>query len=375
MESSTLTARKWVLGTVLLIVVLPTALLSTALASAAEPDKATATLEHGLTLKHGLTLRHIALGSCADQELPQPIWGAILAKNPQLLLLLGDNIYADTENMEEMEADYATLAAIPGFQQLRSQVPILATWDDHDYGTNDGGAEYPKKAESKALFLDFFGEPEDSPRRLREGIYTAKIFGPPGQRVQVIMLDGRTFRSPLRADPSPRGRFLPDGDPSKTLLGEAQWAWLEEQLERPAEIRLIASGIQVLGYAAGFESWKNLPLEQERLFSVIRETEASGVIFLSGDAHFTQLKRSDGGVGYPLYDFTSSGLSHSYPTAADRTAPLAIHRPYDGVNFGTLDIDWRSDPRITITANDQNGRPVFQHRIHLSELQVPAIDD
>jgi len=318
----------------------------------------------------GRTIERLAFGSCSDQERPQPIWDVIAAFEPQLFLHLGDSVYSDTEDMARRRADLARQAAIPEFRRFRQQVPILAIWDDHDYGVNDGGADYPRKEEAEKLFLDFFAEPEGSPRRRRPGVYDARIFGPPGRRLQIILLDGRSFRSPLEDDPSPYRRYRPATDPSKTLLGEAQWTWLEEQLRRPAEIRLIASGIQVLGYAAGFECWKNLPLEQERLFAVIRETGAEGVLFLSGDAHFAQLKRGDGGVGYPLYDFTASGLTHSRPEAAERPAPLAIYPPFGGIHFGTVEIDWQpDDPEIILGVRDHDGRIVFQHRIRLSELR------
>jgi alkaline phosphatase D len=88
-------------------------------------------------------------------------------------------------------------------------VPVLAVWDDHDYGANDAGAEYPMKAESQRMFLDFFGVAGDSPRRRRPGIYDARVFGPPGRRVQVILLDLRYFRSPFagRMSAGRRGRW------------------------------------------------------------------------------------------------------------------------------------------------------------------------
>lgn len=316
-------------------------------------------------------LTRIAFGSCADQEKPQPIWAAIAAADPQLFLFLGDNIYADHMGREEIRAAYARLAAVPEFQKLRSEVPILAIWDDHDYGVNDGSSDHAEKELFKELFLEFFAEPADSPRRTRGGLYTAETFGPPGRRVQVILLDVRYFRSPIVKDPSPYRVYQPDLDLDKTLLGEEQWRWFEEQLRQPAEVRLIGSGIQVLGYASGFESWKNLPHEQERLFRVLRETAAEGVIFLSGDAHFAQLKRTDAGLGYPLYEFTSSGLTHSRPEAAERPAPMVVLPPYGGLNFATIDLDWqRDDPLITLELRDRDGVVVFRHRIPLSELQI-----
>src|SRR5437879_10728615 len=95
-------------------------------------------------------LSRIAFGSCAHQDRPQPIWAPIVATRPELFLFIGDTIYADTEDIKVMRAKYAKLAAEPGYQKLLKTCPVLATWDDHDYGGNDAGAEYPKKRESQA---------------------------------------------------------------------------------------------------------------------------------------------------------------------------------------------------------------------------------
>jgi alkaline phosphatase D len=317
-------------------------------------------------------LGRLAVGSCADQERPQTVWKAFAATAPDLVVLLGDNIYADTEDPEVRAAAYAKLGAVPEFAELRRRVPFLFTWDDHDYGANDAGAEYPEKEESKRQMLDFFGVPEDHELRRRPGVYQAKIFGPEGRRVQVILLDGRSFRSPLLEDPSPWRRYRPNLDPVATMLGEQQWAWLREQLRQPAEFRLIGSGVQVLSYAAGFEGWKTMPLEQERLFAAIRETRAAGVVFISGDAHYTQIVRADGGVGYPLYELVSSGLTHGNAPGASRPSPLALYRPYGGINFGTIDFAWEGRPSITLRSHDSLGLVVFEHRVFLEDLQPPT---
>ena len=100
---------------------------------------------------------------------------------------------------------------------------MLATWDDHDYGLNDGGVEFAHKALAKDLFLDFWDVPAGDIRRTRGGIYASCIIGPAGKRVQVILLDVRWFRSPLKITDK-RGaagkqRYLPDLDPAKTMLG------------------------------------------------------------------------------------------------------------------------------------------------------------
>ena len=266
------------------------------------------------------TLARIAFGSCANQEKPQPIWDAVVETKPQLFVSLGDNIYADTEDMEVMKAKYAKLAKQPGYQKLKKTCPIIATWDDHDYGANDAGAEYPKKKESQQIFLDFFGAAKDDPRRSREGVYDAHLFGPKGKRVQIILLDGRYFRSPLKKGFKPgepgegrRGIYVPNTDKDATMLGETQWRWLAEQLKVPAELRIIGAGIQVVADEHGSETWGNFPLERQRLFRLIRESKADGVVILSGDRHLAEISRLPAdhkdGVGYPLYDITSSSLN------------------------------------------------------------------
>lgn len=181
-------------------------------------------------------LTRIAFGSCAHQDKPQPIWHAVLAWRPQLFIFAGDNVYGDVSgpDMAGLKAAYAEAGRVPSLSALRAQVPVLATWDDHDYGRNDAGADFPYKAKAQRLFLDYWGIAQDDPRATRPGVYHAQSFGPPGKRLQVILLDTRTFRSALRPTDQPgalgKEAYLPDPDPAKTMLGEAQWAWLGAQL-------------------------------------------------------------------------------------------------------------------------------------------------
>ena len=145
-----------------------------------------------------MTLSKFAYGACWKPTHSQAHWPVILANKPQLWLWLGDNIYGDTQDMEIMRKKYGQLGATEGYQNLAKSCPVLATWDDHDFGANDAGADFPKKVESQKLFLDFFNERSDSARHQREGVYTSYYFGPAEQRVQLILLDTRYFRSPLK---------------------------------------------------------------------------------------------------------------------------------------------------------------------------------
>ncbi len=137
----------------------------------------------------------IGFGSCAKQTKPQPIWDAIVELEPELFIMLGDNVYGDTRDPAVLQQQYDLLAAQPGFRRLRERTPILATWDDHDYGEDDAGADYPMKEASRRIFCDFWGEPAASRRRTRDGIYTAHVFGPAGRRMQVLLPDLRFNRT------------------------------------------------------------------------------------------------------------------------------------------------------------------------------------
>jgi alkaline phosphatase D len=333
-------------------------------------------------------LTRIAFGSCAKQDKPQPIWEAVVETKPELFVFLGDNIYADTQDMDVMRAKYKMLADQPGFIKLRKTCPVIATWDDHDYGANDAGAEYPKKRESQQAFLDFFGVPKDDPRRKQEGVYSAQVYGLAGKRVQIILLDGRYFRSPLKkgfksGEPGEgvRGIYQPNTDDGATMLGDAQWRWLERQLKVPAELRLIGSGIQVVADEHGSETWGNFPKERERLFRLIRDTKANGVIILSGDRHLAEISRlaadNKNGVGYPLFDITSSSLNapsgnitKAKVRFANQINSYRVGLTYFDVNFGSILIDWDlKDPVIRCQVRDEQGGVMLQQRLSMSQLR------
>ncbi|MBS0266604.1 MAG: alkaline phosphatase family protein [Planctomycetes bacterium] len=332
----------------------------------------------------------LAFGSCAKQDQPQPIWGAVVDWRPQLFVFLGDNIYGDTDDMQLLRAKYGQLADQPGFRDLKKICRVVGTWDDHDFGANDAGAEFPKKRESQQVFLDFFGVPVDDPRRSQEGVYSAEVIGPPGQRVQLILLDARYFRSPLntgasRGEPGEgrRGKYLPNEDPDATVLGEDQWRWLEKQLRIPAEVRIVGSGVQVVADEHGWECWGNFPRERKRLFHLLRDTGATGVVLLSGDRHLAEISKLDAqhpdGPGYPLYDITSSSLNapsgnltRSKVRFANEINSYRVGLQYFDVNFGTIEIDWtQADPLLRLQIREQTGEVVLQQRVLLSQLRAP----
>ena len=313
----------------------------------------------------------IMFGSCIKQDKPMPIFESIVRQKPDLFIFLGDNIYADTTDMDVMRAKYAKLKADASFAKLLKSCPILATWDDHDYGANDAGAEYSKKVESQKIFADFWDLEEESPVRKRPGVYDSRIFGPEGKRVQVILLDTRYFRGPLKkGERRVGGPYYPTDDTRITMLGEAQWTWLEKQLRKPAELRIIASSIQCVSQSSGQETWSNIPHERRRFFDLLAKTKANGVLIISGDRHWSELSRTTENTPYPIYDLTSSSFNqlHGRGTPTENKYRI-INKTYHRENYGEIQVDWgKSDPQLTLQILDIDGKRKIEKVLKLSEL-------
>lgn len=309
----------------------------------------------GVRHPEGEPLTRIAFGSCSDEDAAQPLWSAIVGTDPDLWVWLGDNIYADTEDMSVMAAKYEMQLRDPGYEELRARVPVVGTWDDHDYGLNNGGREYPMREESQALLLDFLGVPERSVRRDRAGVYASHTYGPAGRRVKVLLLDVRYHRE------AP--------GPEAAMLGEEQWRWLESELRgSDAQIHLIGSGIQVLPVDHRYEKWMNFPAERERLLSLIGETGAPGVILLSGDRHIAEIMRlDDPRIGYPLYEVTSSGMTHSWEDA-DEPNRYRLGDLMTRLNYGIVEIDWEGGGEVRLQVRDREGVVALEERVPLASL-------
>lgn len=296
----------------------------------------------------------IAFGSCCRQDKPAPIFDAITAAKPDVMIWLGDNIYGDSDDPDVIKAKYAALAAKPEFQRLHEKVPFLYVWDDHDYGKNDAGGEYKFKDQNKQIMLDFFGEPKDSDRRKREGNYDSIIIGPEGRRVQFLLLDTRSFRSPMKQEMRDKVKWnIPNEDEGATILGEAQWKWLEEELSKPADLRVLCSSIQVIATTHRFEKWANFPKERDRLLNLINGKVS---IVMSGDRHHGGLYEWKG--KNTIIEATSSSFNQpGRATAEDGIDPARTGGPFEVPHFAYLEVRWDGGvPRIVF--EDAQSKPL-----------------
>lgn len=303
-------------------------------------------------------LNTIAFGSCNRQDHEQPFWNIIAAQNPDLWIWLGDNIYADTDNMSLMAQKYQQQKDNPHYRKFINAVPVTGTWDDHDYGMNDGNRTFHKKTEAKNNFIDFLDIPNSDPVHQYPGIYRSHDYGQNPKQVKIILLDTRTFQSPLERTPKGSKRNY-ISQPKGALLGEQQWQWLSKELNQSkANINIIASSIQVIAEDHRYEMWANFPNERKRLLNLIVSSKAQNPIILSGDRHLSEISQINW-QGQKIVDITASGMTHAFTGAQEynqhRTGNLITVE-----SFSTMQIDWNKQ-QIELLQFDMSGELLNRH--------------
>ena len=304
------------------------------------------------SLASDTVLTRIAFGSCLNENRSMAFWDVIAAQKPQAFLLIGDNVYGDTRttnsaDIPTLTASYRKLSARQEFDRFRRSVPMMTTWDDHDFGANDAGGSFAFKEHAEDVYESYWGSSNEV--KSRPGVYESRIVGPAGKRVQFIILDSRFFRSDLVAmpyrDPGPLlGWYIPNTDPKATLLGDAQWQWLEQELAKPADLRLIVSSIQMITSAHNYESWANFPKERERFYGLLAAKGVNNAVLLTGDRHSGGFYKADvAGLKAPLWEITSSSLNFAFGKGDDRAREPDAARTgglWAVPNFSVIDIDW-----------------------------------
>ena len=304
----------------------------------------------------------IAFGSCDNQRLKNELWKSIDENHPVAWIWGGDDVYSDTEDMKELKANYDIQKNDSDYLQFISNKQILGTWDDHDYGLNDGGEEYPYKRASQQLLLDFLGTAKDAPERFRDGVYNSRVINFDGNKVKIIVLDTRFFRTAVTKSVNSKKRLQPNPYGQGTILGAAQWKWLEEELNSSdAQFNVIVSSIQLVSDQHGFECWGNFPHEIDQLEKMLVASKAKGTFIISGDRHIaTFSSKKVAKLNYPLVDFTSSGLTHVYSSFSGEENPHLVGKVVAEKNFGLLQFDFANN-RVIMQIRGQENKVLGEH--------------
>ena len=270
----------------------------------------------------------IGLGSCLDQDYPQPIWQSIKKEDLNYFIFLGDNVYGDTRygSLRKMKSAYdKQKKVLPDFL---NDISIFSIWDDHDFGINDGGADYRFKRRAQELYLDFWEITKDDDRSNREGIYFSKneIFF--DKKFKFIFLDTRFFRSKLKGKKS---NYIENIEPDATILGNAQWTWLENELKSDFDFLFVFSSIQIIAKDHRFEKWSNFPNERAKLFELLEQFNDKTILF-SGDRHRAGIYRKNG-----IIEVTSSSMNKPGSSFSETDSYL-IGKTYPQENYGVLEI-------------------------------------
>ena len=298
----------------------------------------------------------IAFGSCNNQNLPNTLWKEILKNNPNIFIWGGDVMYCDTDDMQFMKKNYEQQKKDSSYQDFIKKVPVIGTWDDHDYGENDGGSSYAKKDSVQSLFLDFFDIDSKDKRRSQKGIYFSKDINLEKNAIKILVLDTRYFRSDLTMDATKVKRYIPNKYGKGTMLGEIQWKWLENELQNSkADFNIIVSSVQFLSKEHGFETWGNMPHEADKMKEIISSSKAKGVIILSGDRHIAEISKDRlANSAYPIIDITSSGMTHSYTNFQGEPNVYRLGNVVAQKNFGILHFNFENNAVLMEIRGENN---------------------
>ena len=285
------------------------------------------------------------LGSCLDQDYPQPIWDPISKENLNYFVFLGDNVYGDSLFGGLRKMKYAYRKQKSNFPIFLSKTKIFSIWDDHDFGKNDGGYEYKNKDISKEMYLNFWNIPKNDDRHKRGGIYFSREIDFFDNKFKLIFLDTRYFRSELKGS---KGNYIKNVDDNATLLGTEQWGWLKNELNKEFDFLIIFSSIQIIAQDHGYEKWSNFPNDRNLLFELIKEYKDK-TILVSGDRHRGGIYKKDG-----FYEITASSLNK--PGSSNyEIDKFSFGETFYKENYGLLEI---SKNNINIALKNISGETI-----------------
>ena len=296
----------------------------------------------------------IIFGSCSNQNKRMDHWRTIINYEPDLLILLGDNVYGDfnNESANQLKQAYKKLSENSNFQYIKNNIPIISIWDDHDYGINDGGRNWEYKNIAKKLFLDFFSVNSNDVRYKRDGIYNSNDILLFNKKIKIVSLDTRYFKDDfiLNQDRSLNKKYKIDYNKNKTILGKEQWKWLNNELKKEYDLLILLSSFQVLSTSHGWEKWNNIFYEREKLLKLLNKNRLS--LILSGDRHLAGIYNYKN-----IYEITASSFNQRTFNTIEKDN-LRVGELVNKNNFGIIELD-KTNIEIKIIAAKRKTKEVF----------------
>lgn len=291
-------------------------------------------------------------------------------KSSSFMVWLGDEWYTrEVDYYSEWGLWYRAQhdRALPILQNFWKTMPQYAMWDDHDYGPNDIGKNYILKNTSREIWKKYWCNPSYGENE--QGTYTLLNWGD----VDVFLTDDRWWRSADRTKDSVNG--FPN--PEKEMLGQQQMEWLKNSLlYSTATFKIIALGSQVLNPVSPFDKWLNCPAEYDEFMNFIREYNISGVLFLTGDRHHSEIIKVDRNGTYPLYDITVSPLTSGTHVfgGAEKNNPYRVVGIDQKQNYAKFSFTGpRGDRKLTVDYFGVKGDKLATWSVSEKELKTPTV--
>ena len=296
----------------------------------------------------------LGFGSCNRTSLDQSHWKVIETEQIDGWIWLGDIVYADSKKPKKIKKAYSKLKKNKEYTHFEKQHDIYGTWDDHDYGENDGGVDFISKQKSRDILYNFLDISKNDKARSRTGAYQSFRLEKGGLSVRLILLDVRYFRDKLEKNPVHGIRYIPN--PNAKLLGADQWHWFEKELYQAKEdVIIIGSGTQIIPEEHGYEKWSDYPSERNRFLDLIKQNASKSILLLSGDRHMAEVSAIAVNHELFLYEITSSGLTHTWTENREEPNAYRIRSKFPVKNFGLLHlIKQKGNGAISTTAELKN---------------------
>ncbi|QJR19642.1 alkaline phosphatase D family protein [Pelagibacterium halotolerans] len=189
---------------------------------------------------------------------------------------------------------HAQYKSDPDLQAAHANFPWLAVWDDHEVINNYANDDAPnviggdKFLRQRAAAYQAWYEHMPVPPLASRDFSNFKIYGRHGfgQLLDIAMLDTRQYRSaPLEG---------PDGPPQRTMLGDAQEAWVDATLDASkakwtiiAQQTLLSERDTKAGNATGYnlDGWDGYRSARTRLLDSVRASGTANPLVIGGDLH------------------------------------------------------------------------------------------